>query len=83
MKRLEIEGLPRVQVAPQAQEGDPADPDFLCREDVLSHYHIDGRGKLLNEIGLIVGVALSRPPAAGNAWGAFTCHPGTHRSSVA
>ena len=60
----EVEVPLTCQLAVLPPDGDPKELEFLSREDTLSHYHIDGRGKLKNEIGLILGIALSEPPAA-------------------
>ena len=37
------------------------------------------KGNLQNNIGVLLGIALSAPPADTKCWGAFTCHPASHR----
>ncbi|CAL1134469.1 unnamed protein product [Cladocopium goreaui] len=71
-----------VQLAILPPDGDPAEKDYLGRADSRGKfsYHVDGRGNLQNNIGVLLGIALSAPPADTKCWGAFTCHPASHRN---
>ncbi|CAE8588436.1 unnamed protein product, partial [Polarella glacialis] len=70
------------QLAYAMPEGLAGD-DFEGRADSRdgTSYHIDGRGRIPNEFALLVGVALSPPPAGSLSWGALTVFPGSHRNS--
>ncbi|CAE7237122.1 Rab35 [Symbiodinium natans] len=75
--------VPKVcQLAIVAPEGDTTDTTWKDMVDKNARYHIDGRGKLPNGFGLLMGIALSEKPDGAASWGAFACHPGSHRNSA-
>ncbi|CAK9068929.1 unnamed protein product [Durusdinium trenchii] len=66
------------QLASLPPDGAPTS-DWTSQGDQTTTYHVDGRGQLKNNIALIVGVALTPPERSSSSWGAFVCHPGSHR----
>lgn len=65
---------------PDGQVGD----DCLGKEDTPTgnRYHIDGQGKIPNDFGLLMGVALTPRPPGSKSWGCLVVHPGTHTNSL-
>ncbi|CAK9068922.1 unnamed protein product [Durusdinium trenchii] len=68
------------QLASLPPDGAPTS-DWTSQGDQTTTYHVDGRGQLKNNIALIVGVALTPPERSSSSWGAFVCHPGSHRNA--
>ncbi|CAJ1403634.1 unnamed protein product [Effrenium voratum] len=70
------------QLAVVPPDGRPGEPNE-GGDDTKQEYHLDGRGQLPNNMALLLGVGLTAlPPAHCKSWGAFACHPGSHRNSA-